>query len=80
MTKAETLEIKRIAEKYGLKHEEVTKIVKAQYQFIYKTLKEMDLPRNLTEEEFRKVTKNFNIPAIGKLHSSWAAYKKLNKL
>lgn len=80
MSSANTLEIKRLAEKYGYHPSEITKMIKSPYEFITKVLKELELPRDLSEEEFNKVTKNFNIPSIGKLHSSYKVYKRLNKL
>lgn len=80
VTKSEKEEIKRLAEKYNRTYDEISTIIQVQYEFIKTTLKSINLAKDLTEEEFYKVTKNFNIPAIGKLHSSYYAYKKINKL
>ena len=80
LTKAEKAELKRIASKYSLSYEEVYNVVESQYKFIREKIVSLDLPRDLNEEDFNAQTKNFNIPAIGKLHSSYSVYKKLNKL
>lgn len=80
VTKSEKEEIKRIAEKYGRSYDEICDIIQTQYDFIRDKLKKLNLEKDLTEEEFYKATQNFNIPALGKLYSSYYAYKKLNKL
>jgi hypothetical protein len=80
LTKAQKIEITRIAKEKGFSYDQVEKMIRSQYAFIYESLKNLDLPRDLTEEEFKKVAKNYNIPAIGKLYSSYTVYKKLNKL
>lgn len=80
MTQREKLEAKRIAEKYDLSVPQVVSIVKSQYQFIREKVVNLDLPRDLSEEEFYKRTKNFNIPSIGKMYASYAVYKRINKL
>ncbi len=79
-TKREKLEIKKIAESHGVTTEQVEEIISSQYEFIRSVVTSLDLPRNLSEEEFHKRTKNFNIPSIGKLYASYAAYKRINKL
>jgi hypothetical protein len=79
-TKGETLEIKKLAEKYGITYEDASKVIQSQYDFIRDNLKALKLPLDLSEEEFHKTTKNYNIPALGKLYASWLIYKKINKL
>ena len=78
-SRAQDIEIKRIAAKYGFTSKQVHDMVQSQYDYINKTISETILPTDLTEEEFNKTTKNFNIPAIGKLYSSYKVYKLINK-
>lgn len=80
INKAERLKINEIAASYGFAPAQVDKMIQSQYDFIRSTLRDLKLPKDLSEEEFYKATKNFNIPAIGKLFSSYPVYKKLNKL
>lgn len=80
LTKAEKLKIKEIASKHKLTEEEVIEIIASPYKFIRDNLKNTDVPKDLTKEEFDNQLINFNIPAIGKLYASWAVYRRLNKL
>jgi hypothetical protein len=80
MTNREKIEIERLSKKFGYSVPEITKMIRAPYEFMTETLKKLDLPRNLTEEEFHKKTKNFNLVSLGKLYASYIVYKKINKL
>lgn len=80
ITKREKLEMTRIADKYGITYKEVEQIIRSQYDCIRSVITNLDLPRDLTEEEFNKTVKNFNIPSIGKMYASYAVYKRINKL
>lgn len=80
ITKREKLEMTRIADKYDITYKEVEQIIRSQYDFIRSVITNLDLPRDLTEEEFNKTVKNFNIPSIGKMYASYAVYKRINKL
>ena len=80
MTKSEKLKVKELAKKYELTESQVIEIIRSPYEFITKTLKELDVPRDWTEEEFNKNIASFNIPAICKLYGSYNVYKRLNKL
>ena len=80
VTKREEIEIHKIAKKYNLSYKEVEHVIQSQYEFIRSVVTKLNLPRNLTEEEFKKQTKNFNIPSIGKLYASYTVYKRINKI
>ena len=57
----------------------INKVIKAywiQYKFIKEKIGELDLSRNdITEEEFNKLKKSFNIPLLGKFNVSYDRYK-----
>lgn len=75
--RADLIKAKEIAEKYGLTLEEVKKIIASPYSFIQKKSKETKFKDDMSREEFDKMKKNFNIPAIGKLYASHFLYKEI---
>jgi hypothetical protein len=78
MSPSNRLKIKDLADKYGLKEEEVEKIVEAPYKFIRKKLKDLDFSEYKTKEEFSAMKTNFNIPAIGKFYASYNLHNRIN--
>ena len=53
----------------------VEKVYKAYWLYIKTTIEALPLKENLTEEEFRKLRTNFNVPSLGKLSCTLDKYK-----
>lgn len=73
---------------YKEKAEEVSKkldlpleVVEAAYEsfwlFIRESIKELPLKEDLTEEEFKELQPNFNIPSLGKLNCTYDRYTRI---
>ena len=67
----------RVSEEVGVPAE----VVKAAYlnfwDFIKKTISSLPLKEELTEEEFKELRCNFNIPSLGKLCCTYDRYIRL---
>ena len=72
--------IKRVAAKLGLSEQVVEKTYKAYWLFIRKTIGDLPLKDNLTEEEFNKLRTNFNLPSLGKLTCTYDRWERVKKL
>lgn len=70
--------IKELSHKYNLSEDIVKEITDSPFEFIRKTIGEIKLNGDETEEEFNKKAKNFNIPRIGKMYSLYSNFKKIN--
>ena len=77
LNRADAIKAKEIADKYEISVEDMKNIVSSTYSFIDKKTKELNLPDDLTEDEFDKIKTNFNIPALGKLHASYYIYSQI---
>lgn len=52
----------------------VRKTYKAYWQSIRDTIKELPLKEDISEEDFKKLKTNFNIPSLGKLYCTRDRY------
>lgn len=50
---------------------------KTYWKFIRKTIQELPLKQDLSEEEFAKLKTNFNIVSLGKLSCTYDRYKRM---
>jgi hypothetical protein len=50
---------------------------KSYWKFIRKTIQELPLKDDLSEEEFAKLKTNFNIVSLGKLSCTYDRYKRV---
>lgn len=71
--------VKKLMEKYNLTESQVSEIIESPFIFIRKEITEIDFTEIDTKEEFNRIAKNFNIPAIGKLYASYYNFKNLKK-
>jgi len=69
--------LKRLSEEMNLEEEVIDTAYKSFFEFIRETISALPLKEDLTEEEFKALKTNFNIPALGKLHCTYDRY--LNK-
>lgn len=75
--------IKKASETLGIPEATVEKVYKAFWLFIRKTVEGLPLKEDLTEEEFKRLRTNFNLPSLGKLtcdYSRWERIKNLDKI
>lgn len=66
--------IQTLSEELQVPTEVVDTAYKSFYSFIRESISNLPLKDNLTEEEFRSLKTNFNIPALGKLHCTYERY------
>ena len=71
--------ISKVAEDNGLDREFVDKVYKLFWFSIKENIKELPLKEELTEEEFNRLTTNFNIPSIGKLICTYDKYLSVKR-
>jgi len=70
---------KELAKKYDMDLGLMKKLLAAPYEFIQKKTRELDFKDGLTKEEFDKIKKDFNIPALGKVFASNYLYNEIQK-
>lgn len=67
--------IEQVAKELDLPKDLVDKTYKAFWKFIKNSISELPLKEDLTEEEFKKLKVNFNIPSLGKLNCTYRNYQ-----
>lgn len=68
---------KQVAEEMNIPVEVVKEAYLSYWKFIRKTIQELPLKNDLSEEEFAKLKTNFNIVSLGKLSCDYDRYVKL---
>ena len=68
---------KQVAEEMNIPVEVVELAYKSYWKFIRKTIQELPLKEDLSEEEFAKLKTNFNIVSLGKLSCTYDRYKRI---
>lgn len=63
--------IKTVSNDLNIPKEVCDEVYRSYWGFIKKTIKELPLDINMTEEEFNKLRTNFNIASIGKLYCTY---------
>lgn len=71
--------VKKVAAKLGLSEQVVGKTYKAFWLFIRETISKLPLKEDLTEEDFKKLRTNFNLPSLGKLTCNYERYERVKK-
>lgn len=71
--------ISKLAEELNLPTEVIFRTYKAYWLFIRETIQGLPLKENLTEEEFRRLRTNFNIPNLGKLSCTYKRHQGVKK-
>lgn len=72
--------IKKVADSLGLSKDFVSKVYKNYWRAIRDHIKSLPLKENLTDEEFKSLQPNVNIPSIGKLYVTLDRYKRIKKM
>lgn len=75
--------IKALIHKVGLNNhlqdKVINHIVNSPYKFTRQTIAELDIPEEITEEEFNKLKTNFIYRSIGKLYTSYTFFQKIKR-
>ena len=71
--------IESVANELQLPVDLVRKTYKAYWQFVRDTIQQLPLKDNISEEEFKKIKTNFNIPSLGKLYCTRDRYLRVKK-
>lgn len=70
---------KKVAEEMNIPVEVVEFAYKSYWKFIRKTIQELPLKEDLSEEEFARLKTNFNIVSLGKLACTYDRYLRKKK-
>lgn len=71
--------ITKVAEDNSLDRKFVDKVYRLFWFTIKNRIEQLPLKEELTEEEFNRLTTNFNIPSIGKLCCTYDRYKSVKR-
>lgn len=71
--------IESVANELQLPVDLVRKTYKAYWQFVRDTIQQLPLKEDISEEEFKKIKTNFNIPSLGKLYCTRDRYLRVKK-
>lgn len=63
----------------GIDKSDVRDIYEHYWRFIRETIENLPLKDNLSEEDFKKLRTNFNIPSLGKLSCTYSRYLRVKK-
>lgn len=66
--------ITKVAEELNLPFEVVKAAYYSDWEFRRKVIEELPLKEDLSEEEFRELRVNFNLPSLGKIHLTFERY------
>lgn len=69
----------KVSEELGIPKEVVKHAYESYWMFIRRTISELPLMDELTEEQFNGLRTNFNIPSIGKLNCTYNRYVGMKK-
>ena len=72
--------VKELSLKHNLTEKQICEIVELPFKFIREEIKQIEYSGDETKEEFEAKSKNFNIPAIGKLFASYFNFKHINNV
>lgn len=69
-----------VAQDTGLSSVFVDKVYRSYWRAIREHIKELPLKMELSDDEFKELRPNINIPSIGKLHVTLDRYHRTNKV
>ena len=71
--------LQNVADNLNLPVSLVRKTYRAYWQFVRDTIQELPLKEDLSEEDFKNIKTNFNIPSLGKLYCTRERYLGVKK-
>lgn len=69
-----------VSVKLGLPKTFVTKVYKAYWRAVREHIESLPLKEEMSEEEFKRLKPNVNIPSLGKFYVTFEKYKKVNEV
>jgi len=69
----------RISTESGLSTDLIDKVYKAYWKAVRRYIKSLPLKESLTDEEFKKLRPNVNVPSLGKLNVTLERYHGMKK-
>jgi hypothetical protein len=72
--------IKELSKKLNISIDDIEKIYKYYWEFIFTKIESLPLKEDLNEEAFNQLKTNFNIPYLGKLHCTYDKYRKVKEI
>lgn len=63
--------LEQVSKEQGIPIEVVKKAYESYWEFIKKTIQDLPLKEDITEEQFNELRTNFNIPSLGKLSCTY---------
>ena len=72
--------IQRVSEETGISKKIVDKTYKAYWRAIREHITSLPLKDNLTDDEFKQLQPNINIPSIGKLYVTLDRYRRMKRI
>lgn len=70
---------KRVSEETGIQEDVIKAAYNSFWKFIRKTISALPLKEDLSEEEFKRLRTNFNIPSLGKLCCTYDRFLGMKK-
>ena len=71
--------IKKVANELDFPEEVVKRVYASSWEFIKNHISELHLKEDLTEEQFKVLRTNFNLPSLGKLYVTYDDYKRIKE-
>lgn len=71
--------VQQVAIELGIPQDVVKRAYESHWEFIRKSIQSLPLKEDLSEEEFKKLKTNFNIPSLGKLSCTYERYIGVRK-
>lgn len=68
--------VRKVAKKLNMTEKDVENVYKAYWKFIKHTIENLPLKEIESEDEFKELRTNFNLPYLGKLYCNWISVKK----
>ena len=72
--------IQRVSEETGISKKIVDRTYKAYWRAIREHITSLPLKDNLTDDEFKQLQPNINIPSIGKLYVTLDRYRRMKRI
>lgn len=69
--------IEKLANEMNLPAEVVKEAYTSSWRFIKETISELPLKDSLTEEQFKELRTNFNLPSLGKFYVTYEGFKRI---
>lgn len=69
--------LNKVSKDTGIEVDIIDKTYKSYWVFIRNTIQELPLKDNLSEDSFKELKTNFNIPSLGKLSCTYNRYRRV---